>query len=87
MNKYKLSSNSQACGEQGASKAQNQPQYAQLKLALDVHAASIVVVRMLDGAKPQPPQTFNSGWAYDCSDFPRPSRRALARARAAAHKS
>jgi hypothetical protein len=57
MNTYKLSSNSQACGEQVASKAQNQPQSAQLKLALDVHAASIVVVRMLDGAKPQPPQT------------------------------
>ena len=56
-------------------------------MALDVHAASIVVVRMLDGAKPQPPQTFNSGCAYDCSGFPSPSRRALARARAAAHKS
>ena len=27
-------------------------------MALDVHAASIVVVRMIDGAKPQPPQTF-----------------------------
>ena len=25
---------------------------------MDVHAASIVVVRMVDGAKPQPPQTF-----------------------------
>jgi hypothetical protein len=24
---------------------------------MDVHAASIVVVRMVDGAKPQPPQT------------------------------
>ena len=58
MNSYEPSCNSQACGEQVASKAQNQPQYAQLKLALDVHAASIVVVRMLDGAKPQPPQTF-----------------------------
>ena len=58
MNTYKLSSNSQACGEQVASKVQPQPQYQQLKLALDVQAASIVVVRMLDGAKPQPPQTF-----------------------------
>jgi hypothetical protein len=27
-------------------------------LALDVHAASIVVERMIDGAKPQPPQTL-----------------------------
>jgi hypothetical protein len=25
---------------------------------MDVHAASMVVVRMIDGAKPQPPQTF-----------------------------
>jgi transposase len=37
---------------------QTQLQYQQLKLAMDVHAAAIVVVRMLDGAKPQPPQTF-----------------------------
>ena len=61
MNAYELNFNSQASGEQGASKVQSQPQYQQLKLALDVHAASIVVVRMLDGAKPRPPQTFNSG--------------------------
>ena len=52
----KKSSNSQVCGEQGASKSQ--PQFQQIKLALDVHAASIVVVRMVDGAKPQPPQSF-----------------------------
>jgi hypothetical protein len=25
---------------------------------MDIHAASMVVVRMMDGAKPQPPQTF-----------------------------
>ena len=25
---------------------------------MDVHAASVVVVRMVEGAKPQPPQTF-----------------------------
>jgi hypothetical protein len=30
----------------------------QFKLAMDVHAASIVVIRMMDGAKPQPPQAF-----------------------------
>ena len=52
----KVSSNSQACGEQVASKAQ--AQFQQIKLALDVHAASIVVARMVEGAKPQPPQSF-----------------------------
>src|SRR5512136_2862141 len=58
MNQSKLSSNSQVCGEQVASKGQAQAAYQQLELAMDVHAASIVVVRMVDGAKPQPPQTF-----------------------------
>jgi len=58
MNTHKRSSNSHACGEQVASKAQPQHQYQQIKLALDVHAASIVVGRMVDGAKPQPPQRF-----------------------------
>jgi|SRR6516164_384387 transposase len=58
MNNYKRSSNSQACGEQVASEGLTQPQYQQLKLAMDVHAASIVVVRMIDGAKLQPPQVF-----------------------------
>jgi len=57
----KQSSTSQACGEQVASKAPSQPACQQLKLAMDVHAASIVVVRMMDGAKPQPPQTFPPG--------------------------
>jgi len=64
MNDSKLSNNSQVCGEQVASKASvasqaaGQPVYQQVKLAMDVHAASIVVVRMVDGAKPQPPQRF-----------------------------
>jgi len=63
MNTYKSSSNAQACGAQVASKTSavevsTPPQYQQIKLALDVHAASIVVVRMVDGAKPQPPQSF-----------------------------
>ena len=59
MNTYKPSSKAQACGAQVASNAATaQPQYQQIKLAMDVHAASIVVVRMTDGAKPQPPQTF-----------------------------
>jgi transposase len=55
---HKSRSNAQACGAQVASKASPQPQFRQIKLAMDVHAASIVVVRMVDGAKPQPPQTF-----------------------------
>jgi hypothetical protein len=58
MNTYRDRSNSQACAEQVASKASTQPQYQQLKLAMDVHAARIVVVRMMDGAKQPPPQTF-----------------------------
>jgi transposase len=63
MNHYQRSSNSQACGAQVASKTSavevsTPAQYQQIKLALDVHAASIVAVRMLDGAKAQPPQTF-----------------------------
>ena len=58
MNTYRDRSNAQACGAQVASKAQPQHQYQQIKLALDVHAASIVVGRMVDGAKPQPPQRF-----------------------------
>jgi len=58
MNTYRDRSNAQACGAQVASEASTQPQIQQIKLALDVHAASIVVGRMMDGAKPQPPQTF-----------------------------
>ena len=58
MKPYKQSFNAQACGAQVASEASTQPQYQQIKLAMDVHAARVVVVRMMDGAKPQPPQTF-----------------------------
>lgn len=61
MNTNKPSFNSQACGEQVASKIQGRFLYQQIKLALDVHAASVVVVRMVDGAKPQPAQTFRPG--------------------------
>ena len=32
------------------------PVYQQIKLALDVHAGDLMVVRLVDGAKPQPPQ-------------------------------
>jgi len=58
---HEPSSTAQACGAQVASETPAQapqPQHQQIKLALDVHAASIVVARMIDGAKPQPPQTF-----------------------------
>ena len=58
MNTYRNRSNAQACGAQVASTTTTGPQYQQIKLALDVHAASIVVSRMLEGAKPQPPQSF-----------------------------
>ena len=62
MKTHKRSSNAQACGAQVASKVITQgsspPRCQQIKLALDVHAASIVVSRMVDGAKPQPPQSF-----------------------------
>ena len=58
MNTYRSRLNAQACGAQVASEASTQPQYQQIKLAMDVHAASIVVSRLLEGAKPQPPQTF-----------------------------
>ncbi len=58
MNKHKRSSTAQACGAQVASETPARPPHQQIKLALDVHAASVVVARMIDGAKPQPPQTF-----------------------------
>jgi 5-deoxy-D-glucuronate isomerase len=51
MNTYRNRSNAQACGAQVASEASTQSQYQQIKLAPDVHAASLVVVRMMDGAK------------------------------------
>jgi len=58
MNNSQTSNIAQACGAQVASEVSTQPQYQQIKLALDVHRASIVVVHMIDRAKPQPPQTF-----------------------------
>ncbi|MHC1767449.1 MAG: hypothetical protein AB9869_24745 [Verrucomicrobiia bacterium] len=36
------------------------PPYRQIKLALDVHAADLMVVQMVDGAKPQPPQKMTT---------------------------
>jgi hypothetical protein len=58
INPSQTRNSAQARGAQVASEASTQPQYQQIKLALDVHAASIVVGRMIDGAKAQPPQTF-----------------------------
>lgn len=55
MNQQQLS-NSQARGEQAASKS-----HQSIKLGLDVHADSIVVVRLLDHSAPQPAQRFT--WA------------------------
>jgi transposase len=43
-----------AAGVQGGA-----PPYGQIKLALDVHAADLIVVRMVDGAKPQPGQKMS----------------------------
>src|ERR1039457_4148907 len=60
MDIHKLTSNAQACGEQAASKTPTQPQWQPQTPsgATAVQAASIVVVRRLHEAKPQPPQTF-----------------------------
>ena len=35
------------------------PPYRQIKLALDVQAGDLMVVRRVDGAKPQPPQKIS----------------------------
>jgi transposase len=48
-----ISNNSQSRGEQNSATKANQ-----IKLGMDVHADSIVVVRQLDGQNPQPPQKF-----------------------------
>ena len=42
-----------------------EPAYHQIKLALDVHAGDLMVVRMVDGAKPQPPQKMTTGRFLD----------------------
>lgn len=52
MNKQNLN-NSEACAKQGANKT-----HQAIKLGLDVHADSIVVVRILDHSAPQPAQRF-----------------------------
>lgn len=62
MKKQKEESIAQAGGAPIASESETkpdataQPRYQQIKLALDVHAGDLMVVRMVDGAKPQPPQ-------------------------------
>jgi hypothetical protein len=59
MRNLEASSNAQARGVQVANEP-SQPQYQQIKLAMDVHAPRIVGVRMIDGAKSQPPQTSSN---------------------------
>jgi transposase len=51
-----LKNNSEVRAEQAASKAAKQ--YQTIKLGLDVHADTIVVVRILDHSTPQPAQKF-----------------------------
>src|ERR1035441_2882206 len=60
MDIHKLTSNAQACGEQAASKTPTQPQWQPQTPsgATAVQAVSIVAVRTIHQAKPQPPQTF-----------------------------
>ena len=61
MKKQKESSIAQAGGAPVASQAEAvQPVYQQIKLALDAHAGDLMVVRMVDGAKPQPPQKMSA---------------------------
>jgi len=43
---------------QGRGEPVSAPKTTQIKLGLEVHANSIVVVRPLDGQNPQPPQKF-----------------------------
>jgi hypothetical protein len=58
MDTYRARFSSEARREQVVIKASTQPQYQQFRLAMDVHAASIVVFHMTEGAKLQPPQTL-----------------------------
>ena len=53
MNKQNLNT-SEVRAEQAASK-----KYQTIKLGLDVHAGSIVVVRIIDNAAPQPAQKYS----------------------------
>jgi hypothetical protein len=65
MNKDKSPSAAQACEAPVASKTSSievfsPPPYQPIKLALNVHAARLVVVRMVDAAKVQAPRSFKS---------------------------
>ena len=64
MKKQKERLNAQVGGAPVASEAEaiqtTQVVYEQIKLALDVHAGDLMVVRMVDGAKPQPPQKMTN---------------------------
>jgi hypothetical protein len=61
-------------GAAQAASQPTQPACQQIKLALDVHAATIVVVRMLDGAKPQPPLMRREGYGNDTTQRDRGDR-------------
>ena len=67
--------NSEVRAEQAASKA-----YQTIKLGLDVHADSIVVVRILDHSAPQPAQRFTPAKFRQCGGPP-PLSRALPRSK------
>ena len=57
MKDERVISTAQACGAHVASNAASvQPLYQQIKLALDVQPGDLMVVRMVDGANPQPAQ-------------------------------
>ena len=64
MKKTKESSIAQTGGAPVASQTEAatsaQPICQQIKLALDVHAGDLMEVRMVDGAKPQPPQKMTT---------------------------
>ncbi len=61
MKKQKVSSIAQTGGAPVASQTEPvQPIDQQIKLALDVHAGDLMVERMVDGAKPQPPQRMTT---------------------------
>lgn len=82
MNTYKPSSKAQACGAQVPSQTSTPPQLQQLRLAMAVPAPSTLVVRMVDGAKPQPPQTFKPADFLKRADWYQEHLQARCRARA-----
>ena len=64
MKKQRERTNAQVGGAPVASEAEAvqaaQAVYEQIKLALDLHAGDLMVVRRVDGAKAQPPQKMTT---------------------------